>query len=160
MIESKILRKRLIAAFCDMAIILEYLVLSIFISVFVFKVEASVVMTRFNPILISFLVIMSKDLVFSRSFGKRLFGLKVQQKKGGRYDPIRLLIRNVTLIVGVIEIPYLIQNKERLGDKLASTEVVNNYDELTDLKKALIVIPIVLIPICIFAIGLVSRGVI
>ena len=77
--------------------------------------------------LASFLLI-SKDIINGQSFGKWCLNIQVRDKHDLNRVPsiVKLMLRNVTLIIWVFDIAVLAldKNNEKIGDKLAKTNVV------------------------------------
>ena len=74
---------------------------------------------------ISFLII--KDVLGKKSIGKRIMKLKIVTKNNGSEATFsKRLLRNLTLFLLPIEILILLINKERLGDSLTKTNVVED----------------------------------
>lgn len=65
-----------------------------------------------------------KDVVGGQSIGKRFEKIKVVGKDGNDTDLIRLIARNITLVIWPVEAILLILGRERIGDKLAKTKVI------------------------------------
>lgn len=104
---------------------------------------------------LSYLYFLCKDIFRGRSIGKRTQGLQLVMKKdGGPVSYPRMVLRNLTVIVWIVELVVMLVNpKQRLGDMICGTTVVyadeNNRQE-TDSSKAAITIGIVFIALCLF----------
>jgi uncharacterized RDD family membrane protein YckC len=83
----------------------------------------------FNTILgFGMIYYLLKDIFKGRSIGKRLFGLRVIDKNNNNNVPgiIRLMLRNLTILIWPIELLMLITTKRRIGDIIAKTNVNNH----------------------------------
>ncbi|MCL2373963.1 MAG: RDD family protein [Treponema sp.] len=66
-----------------------------------------------------------RDVLGKRSIGKLIMKLKIIDKNGGKETGfIKRILRNLTWILGPIDIIVFFITKERLGDKIAGTNVV------------------------------------
>ena len=70
-------------------------------------------------------VYLFKDIVGGQSIGKRVKNIKVVLKTGEDADVLRLIARNITFVIWPIEAILVIMGRERIGDKLAKTKVVD-----------------------------------
>lgn len=80
-------------------------------------------------VILSFLwfiaVPLCKDILGGASLGKRICGLRVVSKDGGKANAGKRILRNITFYFVVVEIIVALVNKgTRLGDMLARTQVV------------------------------------
>jgi len=74
---------------------------------------------------VSYLIL--RDIIGRKSIGKNIIKLSIVNKKDGKTSNIiKKFIRNITWLLGPIEIIIYIITKERLGDKIAGTKIVNN----------------------------------
>jgi len=72
---------------------------------------------------VMFLVI--RDIIGIKSIGKRILKLKIiENNSGNEAKFLKRLFRNVTWLLGPIEIIVLLITKNRIGDKIAGTAVV------------------------------------
>jgi uncharacterized RDD family membrane protein YckC len=72
----------------------------------------------------SFLII--RDIIGKRSIGKRFMKLKIVNKNDGNESNILMrFIRNITWLLGPFEIIVFLIIKERIGDKIAGTDIKN-----------------------------------
>jgi uncharacterized RDD family membrane protein YckC len=75
----------------------------------------------------STLYLVVKDIIGKKSIGKRIFKLKIVSKNTNAESPIiKRFLRNTTWLLGPIDILVYLINKERLGDKIAGTRVVES----------------------------------
>lgn len=65
-----------------------------------------------------------KDVIGGQSIGKRVESIKVVLKNGEDADVLRLIARNITFVIWPIEAILVTMGRERIGDKLAKTKVV------------------------------------
>lgn len=86
-------------------------------------------------ILITFLPLLFKDVLLGRSLGKIYFGLQIVSKTT-KITFLQLIVRNLTLILFPIEFIYFLIKKERLGDFIAGTKVINVEKNELNIKKA------------------------
>ena len=71
----------------------------------------------------SYLII--RDIIGKKSIGKRIFKLKIINKgNNSETNSIKRFLRNVTWLLGPIDIIVFLISKERLGDKIIGTNVV------------------------------------
>ena len=72
---------------------------------------------------VSYLVI--RDIIGKKSIGKRIFKLKIINKRdNSEASFIKRLLRNVTWLLGAVDMIVFLISKERLGDKIIGTDVV------------------------------------
>jgi uncharacterized RDD family membrane protein YckC len=71
---------------------------------------------------ISFMII--RDIIGKRSIGKRVMKLKIVNKIDGN-EPhfLKRFLRNITWLLGPFEIIVFFIIKERIGDKIAGTDI-------------------------------------
>ena len=114
--------------------IIDYIIVGIIQSVlmflfFIIPLQNSV---NFN-ILVRMLIItycsmiyfVIRDILGKKSIGKRILKLKIIDKgTGNEVNVLRRFIRNITLLLGLIDILVFFITKERIGDKIAKTNVV------------------------------------
>lgn len=103
------------------------LVIGITLTSFVCSVVEKLFETNTNVLqsLILCIFIIFRD-VFGRSVGKRIFKLHiVDQKSNSNSSLYQRIIRNISMIIGFVELPIVLLNKDsrRLGDILAGTSV-------------------------------------
>lgn len=66
-----------------------------------------------------------RDLLTGRSIGKRLMKLKIIDiKSGRRANLLQCFLRNITSLIGPVDLFYYHKKGFRLGDRLAGTTVV------------------------------------
>ncbi len=66
-----------------------------------------------------------KDIIGRRSIGKKIMHLKIEDKKGHEASIIQLIVRNLSFFIWPVEAVLLLLDKERIGDKVAGTRVVD-----------------------------------
>jgi len=79
---------------------------------------------------VSYLII--RDIICKKSIGKKIFNLKIINKKDEKQSNVfKRFIRNITWLLGPIELLIYLITNERLGDKIAGTKIVDdNYNEM------------------------------
>ena len=71
------------------------------------------------------LYLVIRDVIGKKSIGKRIMKLKIINKNSGKdADFIKRLVRNITWLLSWIEIIAFFAAKERIGDRIAGTTVV------------------------------------
>ena len=70
-------------------------------------------------------MLLLKDAIRGRSIGKKLCKLKILYANGETANKVQLILRNITLLIWPIELILFIVIKNRLGDILSRTVVVN-----------------------------------
>jgi len=66
-----------------------------------------------------------RDIIGKKSLGKILFKLKIINKSDGQETTLlKRLLRNLTWLLGPVEIIFFLITKERMGDQLVKTKVV------------------------------------
>jgi len=66
-----------------------------------------------------------RDIIGKKSLGKKIMKLKIINKSDGQETPLlKRLLRNLTWIIGPIDIIFYLITKERMGDQLVKTNVV------------------------------------
>lgn len=84
------------------------------------------------------LVFVSRDFLTRRSLGKIIFSLSIKQKNGCEWKRSALLLRNITYLIGFIEVIYILIGKERLGDKLFKTNVISTSSNVNKLPMYIV----------------------
>ncbi|MDR1101574.1 MAG: RDD family protein [Clostridiales bacterium] len=79
----------------------------------------------FCILIVCMLSIFFKDIISGRSVGKRLLKLKIIGEDGKTPSTFRLILRNITIPIWLVEAILLLCGKIRIGDKLAGTKVEN-----------------------------------
>ena len=77
---------------------------------------------------ISLIYLIIRDIIGNKSIGKRIFKLKIIDKKSkNKSSFLQRIIRNITWLLGPIEVLYFISKScnYRIGDLIANTEVVS-----------------------------------
>jgi uncharacterized RDD family membrane protein YckC len=73
----------------------------------------------------SMLYMVFRDCLGSKSIGKRIMKLSIISTETNLPAPFaKRLLRNITWLLGPVEIFYYMDSKKRLGDKIAKTNVV------------------------------------
>jgi uncharacterized RDD family membrane protein YckC len=73
----------------------------------------------------SVMYLVIRDIMGKKSIGKRIFNLKIINKDDNtEANFAKRILRNVTMLLGPVEIVIFFILKERLGDKIAGTNVV------------------------------------
>lgn len=130
------MEKRLISAFIDnfIATIISGLLFAVFIVSYSNNFQhfdLIVIKSRdgfklfYMTSIISQITIIFKDTVNGRSIGKMMNGLEVVSKNQNKpITYLQLLLRNITFLILPIDIIYYFIKKERIGDIIANTKVV------------------------------------
>ena len=72
-----------------------------------------------------FLVI--RDIIGKKSVGKRILKLKIIDKSTGNEANFKKrLVRNITWLLGPVDVIVYLFSNDRLGDKIAGTKVIEN----------------------------------
>ena len=139
------MEKRLISAFIDnfIATIISGLLFAVFIVSYSNNFQHfDLIVTKsrdgfklfYMTSIISQITIIFKDIVNGRSIGKMMNGLEVVSKnKNKPITYLQLLLRNITLLIPFVELPYYLINKERIGDIIANTKVVEVRESTSQL---------------------------
>ncbi|MCL6220516.1 RDD family protein [Zunongwangia pacifica] len=104
----------------------------------------------------------NKDAIKGKSPAKRILGLIIVDNKTGEIaNPIKSVIRNITLVFWPIEVIFsLISPNRRIGDFIAGTKVIPDNQTLkTELKIGDIIIALIIGMIVIFLIMILSYGI-
>jgi uncharacterized RDD family membrane protein YckC len=73
----------------------------------------------------SMVFMLVRDNLGKKSIGKRIIKLKIVEKETGiEAGFMKRFVRNITWFLGPIEIIVFLVTKERLGDKIAKTNIV------------------------------------
>ena len=65
-----------------------------------------------------------RDVIGGQSIGKRIMRIKVVDKNGEKASVSRLVLRNITAYIWPVEALLMLLKKERIGDRLAKTRVI------------------------------------
>jgi uncharacterized RDD family membrane protein YckC len=66
-----------------------------------------------------------RDIIGEKSIGKRIVKLKIIDKKNGNVANFKKrILRNITWVLGWVEIIYFLIKDKRIGDIIADTDVV------------------------------------
>ena len=66
-----------------------------------------------------------KDVINGQSIGNRIMKIKVVDLNGNKASLFNLIIRNITILIWPVEALLVLLDKERLGDRLAKTKVMD-----------------------------------
>jgi len=73
----------------------------------------------------AFFYMVVRDIIGKKSIGKLIMKLKIIDKNDGSEAALsKRLLRNVTWFLGPLELFVVLIKKERLGDKIAGTQVI------------------------------------
>ena len=73
----------------------------------------------------SMMYLVIRDILGNKSIGKRIFKLKIVDKNNGKEAGfVKRFLRNITWLLGPIDIIVFLVSRERLGDKMVGTSVV------------------------------------
>jgi len=128
-------KKRVYAGFIDFmiaCIIQTFLIAVFFIKPILNSVEdLNIIDLMLKQLTISYCstcYLIVRDIIGKRSIGKRIMKLRIVDKtNGNNANFIKRLLRNITWLLGPIEIILFLISKERLGDKIAMTFVTEFY---------------------------------
>jgi len=110
------------------------------------------------PILFGLMIIsiyFNKDAIKGKSPAKRILGLVIVDNKTGEIaNPIKSVVRNITLVLWPIEVIFsLFSPERRIGDYIAGTKVISDDKTLkTELKFGQIIIALIISVIFMFLI--------
>ena len=102
------------------------------------------------PVLLVFMIFsiyFNKDAIKGKSPAKRILGLVIVDNKTGEIaNPIKAVIRNVTLVLWPIEVIFSIFSPERrIGDYIAGTKVISDDKTLySELKVGQIIVALII----------------
>ncbi len=118
------------------------------------EMMSSMMKYQMVAMVVTYLYFLCKDLFGGRSPGKRSQNLQLVMKDGsGPVSNLRMVLRNITIIIWFVElVMYFANPKQRLGDMLCGTTVVNATEENkqeTDNGKVAITIGIVFLVLCV-----------
>lgn len=121
--------KRIIAFFIDF--IIASIIQSILMGIFVIRkvlfenIEVSnIFLTVFIISYVSMMYMVFRDCIGIKSIGKRIMKINIIDKKTHNNASYKQrLFRNITWLLGPIELIYYLLKNERLGDLIAKTEV-------------------------------------
>ena len=112
--------------------------------------------------LMIFSIYFNKDAIKGKSPAKRILGLVIIDNKTGEVaNPIKSVIRNITLVFWPIEVIYsLFSPERRIGDYIAGTKVVSDNKTLkTELKVGQIIVSLIIGIIFMFLIMALQFGI-
>lgn len=112
--------------------------------------------------LMIFSIYFNKDAIKGKSPAKRILGLVIVDNKTGEIaNPIKSVIRNVTLVFWPIEVLFsLFSPEHRIGDYIAGTKVISDDKTLnTELKVGQIIVSIIIGIIFMFLIMALQFGI-
>lgn len=115
--------------------LIDFIITSIIQSVLIFIVvilpifnsEKNVGDIYYSVILVTFISIIYliiRDNIGSRSIGKRIFQLYIIDNNNNSLNFFKRLLRNITWILGPIEIISLIMTQKRIGDYISNSKIV------------------------------------
>ena len=89
------------------------------------QIEANqVIILNLQITLISMLYLIVRDILGKRSIGKRIFKMKIVDTKSNETaNFMARLLRNITWLLGPIEIIVLLASGKRIGDIIAKTKI-------------------------------------
>ena len=108
-----------------------------------------------------FSIYFNKDAIKGKSPAKRILGhIIVDNKTGEIANPIKSVIRNITLVFWPIEVIFsLFSPERRIGDYIAGTKVISDEKTLkTELKVGQIIISLIIGIIFMFLIMALQFG--
>jgi uncharacterized RDD family membrane protein YckC len=74
----------------------------------------------------SLIYLIVRDVLGNKSIGKRIMKLKIIDKNNNQANFPKRLFRNVTWVLGPIDIIIFFISGERLGDKMMGTKIIEN----------------------------------
>ncbi len=123
-------RKRLLSYIIDVI----FAIIFMFLSAIIFTLSENYInASSFSQIyyyifllifFLSWLYMTIRDVFYGRSIGKRFMHLVIQKQNGESPCYLQLLLRNITMFIWPIEAVLFLLGKERWGDRLAGTVVV------------------------------------
>ena len=119
------MEKRVIAFLIDYAIVCVISLVMVWISSATKEIAPAVSGVCSALAILIDCVFLFKDAAGGQSVGKRVKKIKVVLKSGEDADVLRLIARNITFVIWPIEALLVILGRERIGDKLARTKVVD-----------------------------------
>jgi uncharacterized RDD family membrane protein YckC len=107
------------------AFVIDYIIMGFLLTIISVVVPKNIL--KDYPIMEICLVVLviTRD-IWGASIGKMAEGLTIMTTNGKKPTISQLVIRNIPMIIFVVEILRLNQGKQRLGDVWARTEVVKN----------------------------------
>lgn len=125
--------KRIFAWFLDFLItcLIQFFIFSIFIMIpLIFGKKTLAVSEVFFRTLIvtyfSMLFMLVRDLIGKKSPGKRIMKLKIVDKCNGNEATLKQkFFRNITFLLGPVEIIVFLLTKGRIGDRIAGTKIIS-----------------------------------
>ena len=73
----------------------------------------------------SILYLIIRDIFWKKSIGKKIFKLKIiDRNNGDEASIIKRILRNLSWVLGPVDILVFIITRERLGDKIFGTNVI------------------------------------
>lgn len=111
-----------------LSIILDYIIILVLSSPFYYiflKINGSVESAGNYYMYIVMIILVIKDLIFrNASIAKKIMKLEVRKEDGSIPSMLTLILRNLTFIIWPIEILLILLKKDRIGDKIFHTKVV------------------------------------
>lgn len=109
-----------------------------------------------------FSIYLNKDAIKGKSPAKRSFGFVIINHKTGQIaNPIRAVLRNVTIIIWPVEVIFLFFSPERrIGDYIAGTKVILDNKTLdTEIQIGQIIIALIIGIVFMFLISLLQLAI-
>ena len=118
------MEKRILSFLIDHITIWFVFALFVVVEMFVQK-DFELFLNKYYIFLLLFMFIyVFKDVINGQSIGKRILKIKVVDLSGNVPKLPNLIIRNITILIWPVEAILVLLYKERLGDRLAKTKVV------------------------------------
>lgn len=115
--------KRLCAALIDHIIMLHIVIFPKIIISFMIQ---SQLLDIISSVLFYFFFL-TKDLLFgNQSVGKKLFDLYIVDKNNNKPDPIKLVLRNVLMLLWEIDVFFILLFDYKICDIIFQTKVIEN----------------------------------
>ena len=117
--------KRILAFLIDHLIICFAFVFLGMVEMFV-KTDFELFWKLYYIFLLAFMLIyFLKDVINGQSIGKRIMKIKVVDLNENKPSLFNLIVRNITILIWPVEAIFVLLDKERLGDRLAKTKVID-----------------------------------
>ena len=111
--------KRILSFIIDFILIAVLFMITNVVSFIGFKYDAYYILLG-----VCMLVFIMKDIIGGQSIGKRIMKIKIIAKDGSKPSIFRLILRNITISIWPIEFIILSLGKEKLGDRMAKTKII------------------------------------
>ncbi len=117
--------KRILAFLIDHIIICFAFALFVMVEMFV-KTDFELFRKIYYIFLLAFMFIyFFKDIINGQNIGKRIMKIKVVDLNENKPSLFNLIVRNITILIWPVEALLVLLDKERLGDRLAKTKVID-----------------------------------